>query len=209
MPTPHASTATAPRDPAPRPAADRRLHPRVPCVILGRFMRESKHEYPCKMIDASAGGAAFMTPVEPAMGEKIIAYFDQIGGLEGRVVRIFPGGFAVRFAMTAHKREKLVATLMFMLNKHEQPGIENRRHERLAPPNNTQTLTLGEGLVVSCEVQDMSISGASIVTSARPPLGAELKLGNLKARVVRHHDRGVAVEFCDVQNPNALRRYFG
>ena len=209
MPSSDTNTAMKPREPASRAAADRRLHPRVPVVLLGRFMRASKHEFPCKMIDISVGGAAFMAPVEPESGEKIIAYFDQLGGLEGTVARNFPGGFAIQFTMTPHKREKLAATLMFMLNKHEQPGIESRRHDRVVPTSNAQNLTLAEGLVVSCDVLDMSLSGASIITPARPALGTMLKLGNMNARVVRHHDRGIALEFVDVQNPNALRKYFG
>jgi hypothetical protein len=202
-------TAVRPAEPSSRAVADRRRHNRVSVTLLGRFMRESKHEFPCKMIDISVGGAALMSPVEPDVGEKIIAYFDQLGGLEGRVVRQFPGGFAVQFSITAHKREKLAATLMFMLNKQDMPGIEARRHERITAARNSQILTLAEGVAVSCEIIDMSISGASIVTPARPELGAILKFGNLNARVVRHHDRGIALEFVDVQNPNAIRRYFG
>ena len=111
--------------------------------------------------------------------------------------------------MTAHKRDKLAATLMFLANKHEMPGLENRRHERIATDGQNKILTLTEGLTVACDVIDMSISGASIATVARPELGTILKLGNLKAKVVRHHERGIALEFVDVQNPNAIRRYFG
>ena len=97
------------REPASRAVADRRQYARVPVTLLGRFMRASKHEFPCKMIDISVGGAALMAPVEPETGEKIIAYFDQLGGLEGNVIRNFPGGFALKFTMTSHKREKLAA----------------------------------------------------------------------------------------------------
>jgi hypothetical protein len=209
MPLPETRTASQTPEPSSRAVADRRRHARVPVTLLGRFMRASKHEFPCKMIDISVGGAAFMAPVEPEIGEKIICYFDQLGGLEGAVVRGFPGGFAIQFSMTAHKREKLASTLMFMLNKHEQPGIEARRHERLVPKSNIQSLTLTEGLTISCDVLDMSLSGASIGTPARPELGTIVKLGALNARVVRHHDRGIGLEFVDVQNPNAMRRYFG
>lgn len=206
---PSAAPAVKIFEPASRAVADRRRHARVPVTMLGRFMRASKHEFPCKMIDISVGGAAFMAPVEPEIGEKIIAYFDQIGGLEGNVVRHQPGGFAMQFSITAYKREKLAATLMFLANKHELPGIENRRHERISVSGDNKILTLAEGLSVSCDVIDMSISGASIATVARPELGTMLKLGNLNAKVVRHHERGIALEFVDVQNPNAVRRYFG
>jgi len=209
MPSPEASTAAKPPEPASRAAADRRQYPRIPVVMLGRFMRASKHEFPCKMLDISAGGAALMAPVEPDIGEKIIAYFDQFGGLEGTVARTFTGGFAVHFSITQHKREKLAGTLTAMLNKTEPAGIESRRHERVVARRKMQTLTLGDKLTIDCEILDMSISGASISTAARPELGTVLKLGTTNARVVRHHDRGLALEFVDVQNPNAIRRYFG
>lgn len=209
MPKTNTTAALKPREPASRAVADRRRHARVPVVLLGRFMRANTQEYPCKMIDISVGGAALMSPIEPDLGERIIAYFDQVGGLEGTVARIFPGGFAIQLTVTAHKREKLAATLMFMVNKQEPPGLDGRRHERNAPSSNAQSLTLSEGISVACDLVDVSISGASLATAARPTIGTVVKLGNLNARVVRHHDRGIAVEFVDVQNPNALRRYFG
>ena len=40
-------------------------------------------------------------------------------------------------------------------------------------------------------------------------IGQTVTLGKLRARVVRHHDNGIAVEFVDIQNPQALRKYFG
>lgn len=209
MTLPEQFTLRKPAEPASRAVPDRRRHSRVAIVLLGRFMRENKHEYPCKLIDCSVGGATLMAPAEPDAGEKIIAYFDQLGGLEGNVARTFAGGFALQFNITPHKREKLAAALMFLMNKNENPGLEGRRHERIVLKSNAQSLTLTEGLTIGCEVADMSISGASIVTPARPELGAIIKLGNLNARVIRHHERGIALEFVDLQNPNALRRYFG
>ena len=50
-------------------------------------MRESKEEHPCKLVDISAGGAAVMSPVAVPLGERVVAYFDHIGGIEGMVAR--------------------------------------------------------------------------------------------------------------------------
>ena len=196
---------------ASRIVPDRRRHKRVAVTLLGRFMRENRQEYPCKLHDISVGGAAIKSPVELAIGERIVAYFDHIGGIEGEVVRVMEdgSGFGLKLVATQHKREKLAAQLTFLLNRHELTDVGERRHERLAPKNTSQSLTLDEGIVVACQVIDFSLSGASISTAARPTLGAEIKLGNLRARVVRHHPEGIAVQFIDVQNPNALRRYFG
>jgi hypothetical protein len=188
---------------------DRRRHKRVAVVLLGRFMRATKDEYPCKLHDISVGGAAIISPVTVELGERIIAYFDHIGGIEGEVVRLFDSGFAIKLSATQYKREKLAAQLTWLLNRAELDGIEARRHERFKPKHSTSTLTLAEGFVMSCQLIDISLSGASIATTARPAIGSEIVVGKVRARVMRHHDQGISVQFTDIQSPAALRRYFG
>ncbi len=191
-------------------AIDRRQFRRLAIALVGRFMRPNKHEHPCKLIDVSEGGAAFTTPVEVDMGERIVAYFDRIGGIEGNVVRTYSDGFAIELIATPYKREKLLAQIA-TLTSAPAPGNRNdlRRHQRHAIDNKTTSLKLDEGIVVQVRVIDISMSGASIETDARPAIGTEILLGKLRGRVVRHHIRGVGVEFTDIQNPEAVRRYFG
>jgi hypothetical protein len=188
---------------------DRRRHKRITVTLLGRFMRENKEEHPCKLIDVSAGGAAVNSPVPVTVGERVVAYFDHIGGIEGAVARVFDGGFAIKIHATRHKREKLAAQLTWLANRSELGQVQGRRHGRAAPKNGESTLQLAEGLVLSCRVLDVSISGASVATPARPEIGSEVMLGKLRARVMRHHPQGFGVQFLDIQNPTALRRYFG
>jgi PilZ domain len=188
---------------------DRRRHKRVALTLLGRFMRENRQEYPCKLADISVGGATIMSPVDTAMDERVVCYFDHIGGLEGHVMRRFDGGFAMRLIATQHKREKLAAQLTFLINRPYLGELAERQHERMRPKNTTQSLTLTEGLTVTCQIIDFSLSGASIATPARPTLGTEVKLGNVRCEVMRHHPEGIAVKFIEVQHANALRRYFG
>src|SRR5258705_13685432 len=84
---------------------DRRLHKRISVTLLGRYMRESKEEHPCKLVDISAGGAAIMSPVAVPLGERVVAYFDHIGGIEGMVVRELDGGFATKINAPNPKRK--------------------------------------------------------------------------------------------------------
>lgn len=192
-----------------RLSADRRRHKRVPLTLLGRFMRPNKLEYPCKLNDISVGGASMMSPVVLRMDERIIAYFDHIGGIEGTVSRLYEGGFAMRLIATTHKREKLAAQLTWLINRHELPSVEARRHERFVTPPRSMPLKLDETLSIDCRVVDFSLSGAAVETTARPAIGAEVVLGKLRARVVRHHETGLGLQFLDVQQPDVLRKYFG
>jgi hypothetical protein len=194
---------------SPRLVADRRRHRRVNITLLGRFMRANKQEYPCKLIDISVGGTAMMSPVAVDDGERIVAYFDHIGGIEGTVARIFDGGFAIRLSVTAHKREKLAAQLTWLINRSARLVADDRQHKRNLPGNERSSLQLDEGIAIPCRVLDISISGASLETQARPEIDREVMLGKLRARVTRHHASGIGVQFLDIQNPAALRRYFG
>jgi hypothetical protein len=188
---------------------ERRRDKRYNITLLGRFMRENKQEFPCKLRDISTGGAAIMSPVELEIGERIVAYFDHIGGIEGIVVRCFEGGFGIELRVTQHKRDKLAAQLAWLSNRAHDHSLPQRRHDRFALTNKTATLVLDEGISVQVRVLDVSISGASIETEARPPIGSEVVLGKLRARVARHHVVGIGLEFLDIQNPDAVRRYFG
>jgi hypothetical protein len=152
---------------------DRRRHKRVSVTMLGRFMRENKQEYPCRLLDISVGGAAVMSPVTVDLGERVVAYFDHIGGVEGVVVREFEGGFAFKIHATQHKREKLAAQLTWLANRSELGDIDDREHERLTPTNGLSSLQLAEGIALNCRVLDVSISGASIATPARPGIGTK------------------------------------
>ncbi len=189
--------------------ADRRRHKRLAVTLKGRFMREDKQEYECILVDISAGGAAVTASVRPESGERIVASFDQIGMLEGTVVREVEGGFAFRIMATKHKREKLVAQLTWLANRSELGTAEERRHERITPPNSLVSLQIVDEPPMTCRLLDISISGASVVSPLRPPLGTEVTLGRLRARVVRLHGQGFGVQFLDMQNAAALRKHFG
>lgn len=188
---------------------DRRRHKRFPVSILGRFMRPTKHEFACRIIDISVGDATFETPIVVQTNERIVAYMDDIGGIEGTVERVLDNGFAMRIAATQHKREKLAAQITWIVNRHELDPADARRHERRAVANKMSTLVLPDGTPITCRIIDVSLSGASIATETRPPVGTEVMFGRLRARVMRHHDQGIGVQFMDLQEPEALRRNFG
>ena len=188
--------------------ADRRRHRRVAVLLLGRFMRASKEEFPCKLVDVSVGGAAIHTPVEVDIRERIVATFDHLGCIEGHVARTFAGGFAIELQATQYKRDKLAGQITWLMNRHELGDqADVRRHERISIANSKKeaTMKLDEGVVIPVNVLDFSMSGASIATAARPPIGQLVEVGKFKARVVRHHNEGIGVEFLALQSQDSIR----
>ena len=193
----------------PKIVPERRRHRRVPVSVFGRFMREDKQEFPCQVVNMSAGGMALLAPVACHDGERIVAYLDNLGRIEGVVSRNFEGGFAVRILASLHKRERIANLLTWLINQKSLGLGEERKHERVVPRINASKLIMPNGEVHNCRVIDVSLSGASVATAVKPPIGTVVILGRMRARVVLHHDQGVGLQFVELQDPDSLARTFG
>jgi hypothetical protein len=183
---------------------DRRRHQRVKVNLLGRYMLADRREFPCQVINMSPGGMAAIAPVSGATGDRVIAYVDHLGRLEGKIARLFPNGFAMTISATARKRDKLAAQLTWLANRSILSLPEDRRHGRIVPRNPTGRLIMPNGVNLTCRIIDMSESGAGIATDQRPPIGALVTLGTVQGRVVRHLEEGFAIEFTRLQHPDSL-----
>ena len=183
---------------------ERRRHQRVKVNLLGRYMLADRREFPCQVSDMSPGGMALIAPVQGAIGERIIAYVDHVGRLEGTVTRTFQNGFAMTIAATARKRDKLAAQLTWLANRQILNMPEDRRHGRITPRNPNARLIMPNGLNLACRIIDMSESGAAIATDQRPPAGTLVTVGKVTGRVVRELENGFAIEFTRLQHTDFL-----
>ncbi len=174
---------------------ERRRHQRVKVRLTGQFMRQDRREFPCATIDISPGGIAFEAEASGEIGERIIAYLNQIGRVEGTVARHFYGGFAIQMKLPPLKREKLADQLTWLANRQVLGMPEDRRHERIAPRNRNTTLTLPGGREHLARLIDVSRSGAALTVEANPPIGTPVSVGSRPAQVVRQFNGGLAVEF--------------
>lgn len=190
-----------------KPQPDQRSFQRVSVNLPGRLMLPDHDEYDCSVIDMSPGDANIICSARPRVGERIIAYVDHLGRIEGNVAVLNDEGFAITLTATDRKREKLAAQLTWIANKHELGLPEDRRHNRLTPRNTRTEITLDDGRRYPCRIIDLSLSGAAVDIDVRPALGTPVQLGNMKGRVVRHFQEGVAIEFSSVQSKEALTSF--
>jgi hypothetical protein len=167
-------------------------------------MLADRREFPCQVVNMSPGGMALIAPVAGKPGERVIAYVDHVGRLEGIIARHFPNGFAMTIAATARKRDKLAAQLTWLANRGILGLPEDRRHGRIIPRNPMARLILANGVNLSCRVIDISQSGAAVRSDQRPDIGALITIGKTPSRVVRHIEEGFAVEFIRLQHPDFL-----
>src|SRR5580692_6849363 len=157
--------AVAQQKPALRALSDeRRRFQRVRVDLLGRYMLPDRREFPCQVVNMSPGGMAVLAPVSAQPGERVIAYVDHLGRLEGHVARVFQNGFAMTIAATARKRDKLAAQLTWLANRHILDSPEDRRHGRMPPRNPMGRLNMPNGVNLTCRIIDVSQSGAGIAT---------------------------------------------
>jgi hypothetical protein len=187
-------------------AEERRRHQRVKVNLLGRYMLADRREFPCQVINMSPGGIALAAPVSGEPGERVIAYIDHLGRLEGKIARKLDNGFAMTVEATLRKRDKLAAQLTWLANRHILNLPEDRRHGRFIPKKTMARLILPNGNNVTCRIIDMSESGAAVAISPeiRPAVGAMVTLGKTVGRVVRHIEEGFAVEFTRLQHSDFL-----
>ena len=183
---------------------ERRRFQRVRVNLLGRYMLTDRREYPCQVVNMSPGGMALIAPVCGQVAERVIAYVDHVGRLEGVIARHFENGFAMTIAATTRKRDKLAAQLTWLANRHILGLPEDRRHGRITPRNSAGRLILANGINVACRVIDISQSGAAIATDQRPEIGSPITIGRTSGRVVRHLEDGIAIEFTRLQHPDFL-----
>ncbi|MBN9053737.1 MAG: PilZ domain-containing protein, partial [Rhizobiales bacterium] len=111
-----------------KPQPDQRAFQRVSVNLSGRLMLASHEEFDCTVLDMSPGDASFVCAARPKMGERIIAYIDHVGRIEGTVALLNADGFAIQLNATDRKREKLAAQLTWIANRHELGLPEDRRH---------------------------------------------------------------------------------
>ena len=167
-------------------------------------MLSNREEYPCQVINMSPGGVAMYARGIGAVGERVVAYLDHIGRIEGKIARILDNGFAMTVSATPRKRDRLAAQLTWLANRDILSLPEDRRHDRLVPRNPMAKITLADGSIAVARIVDLSLSGAALSSSVRPEIGSAITVGVVPARVVRHTEDGFAIEFTRPQHPDTL-----
>lgn len=185
-------------------AEERRRFQRVNVSLLGRYMLPDRREFPCQVINMSPGGLAMLAPGMGNIGDRVIAYLDHLGRVEGAITRVIDNGFAMTVIATPRKRDKLAAQLTWLANRQILNLPEDRRHDRIVPRNSTTRLILTDGQEMTCRIIDMSLSGAALSSKTKPDVGTKLTVGRIQARVVRHLEDGFAIEFAFPQQPETL-----
>jgi PilZ domain len=90
---------------------ERRRMRRVPLALRGHYRVESGADYACETENVSATGALVRGAGGADAGEWVIAYLDDLGRVEGVIVRSAEDRFALEIAATPATARKLAVQL--------------------------------------------------------------------------------------------------
>ncbi len=165
--------------------AEQRAHRRIRTKLPGRYALADRREFPCTVIDVSLGGIALTGPRHAKIGDAVSVYISRLGQVAGEVVRQFDGGFAVQLTITTRATESFAERLAAL---EAEPMLWSM-------PDATETASQPQG--ITCTVVDLSLSGANVRVSQPPEVGAMVRLGQSRGRVVQRSKSGAAIKFVD------------
>jgi hypothetical protein len=171
-----------------------------------RDNRGNRRRFACRAVNISQSSMMLATPVIGPVGERVIAYFEEFGKLQGPIVRVLEGGFIIRVLASHSERSKLLRKLIWLEQNKNYDVPDVRTHKRIVPEDPLSTLVYPDGTVLGCFVIDMSGSGVAVSADVVPAIGSVVAIGKVTGRVIRHFDEGFAIKFKQPQNPNVLEQ---
>jgi len=180
-----------------RASKERRRFRRVNLAITGRlYIPATQEESLCTVEDISPGDVSVRCELKQEPKGRAVIYLENLGRFEGPIVRGNDGGFVMTFSCSLQKREKLADQLTLEVNRNLLSESDLRRYDRVEAVSGSYThFTRSSGEHIRCEVLDLSLSGVSVRTELRPPVGEHILIGHRAGRVARHHQDGIGVEF--------------
>lgn len=174
---------------------NKRAYERTRTSLAGKmFVPAEERTVDCGIVDLSAGGAGILCSDMPPLETYVVLYIDTFGRFEAVVARCVGDVLGLRFVCTEAKRKRLVEQLTHTVAPapEETPVLRKDRRVKISP---ISFFTRVNGDRVDCEIIDISLTGASLKTGKRPPVGEMILIGQMAARVVRQHDNGIAITF--------------
>lgn len=169
-------------------ASDRRRSRRTRLNLRGRCLLSDGAEHPCQTIDVSTSGLAISAYVVAEMGERIVAYIDELGRFEGVVTRRGDGWFAIEASISRSRIDRLAQKLS------ELSGEGAEVYGSQAQVRTAELRTeFGQSFVV--RLADENRLGARVIANFQLLPGARVTVDRRPAIVAREAAGGFVVEY--------------
>jgi hypothetical protein len=148
-------------------------------------------EHPCETVDVSVTGVSLRGYVMAELGERVVAYLDELGRLEGVVVRRGPDWFAINSKLAPGRIDRLVKRIESLSG--ERAGFRGKQPEN-ARPVDLRT-EFGQTFAVGLANEDRQ--GAKVVADFKLLPGARVTVDRCRAVVLGEVSGGFLVAFED------------
>jgi hypothetical protein len=184
-------------DPVRQWREDQRQYERIKLTLPAQMhIPAEQANLDCQVINISAGGAGIVCAEPPPLKTFIVLNIAGFGQFEGVTTRLVPGELGMNFTCPVTRARRLLRDLSGYIER----GITTE--ELLRKDARSHSISFGHfyranGEQISRAIINFSLTGASLRTASRPPIGEVINLGHTRGRVVRHDDHGFAVEFLE------------
>jgi hypothetical protein len=176
---------------------ERRREARTLLSQQGRYMLADRSEYPCRTADVSPVGIAISGPRAGALGERVIAYFRDLGRIEGVIVRRRPFWFALDLTASPFRKQRIAERIEWTLAHNRGELRERRARARVESAAAVAvSLLVGEERF-DAQVIDESDVAIALAVESSVDVGAHVTVDGWPFRVVRRFDGGIAVHWGD------------
>lgn len=162
--------------------------------LQGRFLAPNGWEYPCVVKDISPGGMRVEANIQVVADAPVVMLLEELGRVEGKIVRPTEDGFALAVCSTVNKRDQWAEKLTWLLNA-ERLGLNDDRGGNRRQCKDTVHVTLADGTVFQAQAMDISPTGMAILSDEKVTLHEPVRVGRLKGQITRMMDNGFAVRF--------------
>jgi hypothetical protein len=129
------------------------------------------------------------------LGERVVAYVQELGRIEGVIVRRAADWFAIDLRVPSSRLQEIGKKIDWLIRRQANGLPEQRSRERVDQTQEPTTLRLSDGREFSASLIDASAKGAAFYVDVAPPVGAAVTVGEQPAHVSCHLEGGVAVMF--------------
>lgn len=181
------------------------------CYTLSSRAADDKNArkvFACRTQSISTEGAVLSAPVSGGVGEKLTVKLDEFNIFRGTIARLFPGGFAIDFAVSNEERGEIAAKIGWIKRHRFRSAPDKRAEKRVIPPHPRSVVTLPDGTTKECLIIDVSRSGVAVSADLTLKIGSRVDVGKASGTVARLLNAGFAVRFDQVLDLNDLDTVF-
>ena len=172
-------------------SSDRRRSRRAALKLPGRYMLSDGFEFHCRTLNVSATGVCIQADFVANLGERVVAYIDELGRIEGQVVRRGQDWFVIEVRTTQSRIDRIAQKIAALSGESPEaltvaPTETKRRSVRLQ---------LGFGQIHIVEISDETSLGAKVHADFQLLPGVKLTIDGKPAVVDRDDSDGFFVAF--------------